>query len=46
MIEIDGVQIVMNSEVELSLRQEIMEKVSFYFIRFERHYSDEPGSRD
>ena len=29
MIEIDGVQIVMNSEVELSLRQEIMEKVSF-----------------
>ena len=37
MIEIDGVQIVMNSEVELSLR---------HFIRFERHYSDEPGSRD
>ena len=29
MIEIDGVQIVMNSEVELSLRQEIMEKVTF-----------------
>lgn len=29
MIEIEGVQIVMNSEVELSLRQEIMEKVSF-----------------
>ena len=29
MIKIDGVQIVMNSEVELSLRQEIMEKVTF-----------------
>ena len=43
MIEIDGVQIVMNSEVELSLRQG---KGVFYFIRFERHYSDEPGSRD
>ena len=29
MIKIDGVQIVMNSEVELSLLQEIMEKVTF-----------------
>ena len=46
MIEIDGVQIVMNSEVELSLRQEIMEKVSFILSVFKRHYSDEPGSRD
>lgn len=29
MIVIDGVQIVMNSAVELALREEIMEKVSF-----------------
>lgn len=29
MIVIDGVQIIINSEVELSIREEIMEKVTF-----------------